>query len=267
MRLAPGRQAFRSRAADVSRAPRGTERKFDDVTAAWYVLGVTPAPVPMPVTDRFADAVRYALAVHGADRRKGTSIPYVAHLLGVASLVLEHGGDEDQAIAALLHDTAEDHGGEARLAHVAAAFGDGVRMIVEACSDSLEEDPAVKAEWWSRKVAYVCHLASAPPRALLVSASDKLHNLRSIATDHRAYGELLWNRFTGGSEGTLWYYRSLARVFPTCEVPPSLSSEFASSVESLFAEVKEAEKLWSTACARAAAARGVLGLPAVVEGW
>lgn len=166
------------------------------------------------LTQRFDDAVAYARTLHADDVRKGTTVPYLAHLLGVSSLVLEHGGDEDQAIAALLHDAAEDHGGRARLADIAARFGTRVAAIVEACSDSLVADRHHKAPWWPRKAAYLRALATEPPDALLVTAADKLHNARALVADHRRDGDALWARFNpdAGRRGQLWYQRRLHEV-------------------------------------------------------
>lgn len=156
-----------------------------------------------------------ARRVHCEDLRKGTTIPYLAHLLSVSALVLEHGGTEDQAIAALLHDAAEDHGGQQIVDEIRAEFGDGVADIVVACSDSLTVDPKAKAAWWPRKVAYLDHLADASDASLLVSAADNLHNARSILTDYRSYGDVLWDRFNkdAGRAGSLWYYTRLVEIY------------------------------------------------------
>lgn len=166
------------------------------------------------LTSRYTRAVDVARVLHAADIRKGTGIPYFAHVLSVSAIVLEHGGSEDQAIAALLHDAAEDHGGEARADSIRAEFGDAVADIVLACSDSLVEDKCDKAPWWERKVAYLDHLASEPVDAALVSAADKLHNAQSILTDYRSIGDKLWSRFNSdaGLVGSLWYYQRLAEI-------------------------------------------------------
>lgn len=241
------------------------------VTQAWYETGVTTAPIDhpaaVPVSARLADALQYALTVHGADYRKGTTIPYVSHLLGVASLVLEHGGREDEVIAALLHDTAEDGGGEARLAHLEVSFGRRVRDIVGACSDSLVANPAEKEDWWERKVRYLCHLPDAPPDALLVSAADKLHNLRSILTDFAAHGDALWERFKAKDEGTIWYYRSLGLVYRRCDVPDALRRELDVSVERLMSDVPAGLDLWESGRAKAMRCREAMNLPRVIAEW
>ena len=152
-----------------------------------------------------------ARRLHAADVRKATATPYLAHLLSVAGLVLEHGGDEDLAIAALLHDAAEDHGGWSAVEQIRAELGDRVADVVVACSDSLVEDPTAKAPWWERKTAYLERLSGEPYDVLVLSAADKLHNLRSMVADHRRQGEALWDRFNpeAGRAGQLWYQHEL----------------------------------------------------------
>jgi len=168
------------------------------------------------LTDRYSRAVDYARAIHAADYRKKTDIPYLAHLLAVSGLVLENCGDEDQAIAALLHDAAEDHGGQPRLDAIRAEFGSSVADIVAACSDSLVDDSSRKLSWWERKVLYLQRLEHEEPRAALVSCADKLHNARSVLGDYRRIGEELWTRFNpdAGRRGEVWYYRRLAEILP-----------------------------------------------------
>jgi (p)ppGpp synthase/HD superfamily hydrolase len=161
-------------------------------------------------TGRFASALVYAHEIHHAQTRKGTGIPYVAHILGVAAIAMEYGADEDEAIGALLHDAAEDGGGEARLAEIRARFGDAVGDIVLGCSDSLVEDPEDKLPWRDRKENYLAHVEAASPSVCLVSASDKLHNVRAITRDFREHGEDVWDRFQGKRDGTLWYYEAVA---------------------------------------------------------
>jgi hypothetical protein len=182
---------------------------------------------------RFEAASRYANQVHAMQQRKGTAIPYVSHPLAVASLVLEHGGGEDEAIAALLHDAAEDQGGRTRLEEIGRLFGGHVAAIVEECSDTFE-DP--KPPWKSRKQRFLERLKNASPSALLVVAADKLHNARSILKDYREVGEALWSRFRGGREGTLWYYRSLVSAFRAVGSSP-LVEELARVVSELEALV------------------------------
>ncbi|WP_460728903.1 HD domain-containing protein [Lysobacter rhizosphaerae] len=173
------------------------------------------------LTDRFTRAVDYARIAHAAQVRKGSGIPYLYHLLGVASLVIEFSGSEDQAIAGLLHDTLEDCG-----AHhepiIRKEFGDTVADIVLACTDGTAESKgehttpeAKKRDWLARKQAYIAHLTEAPDHVLLVSGCDKLHNARAIVQDLEdpAVGTDVFDRFTGGQEGTLGYYQSLCEIF------------------------------------------------------
>ncbi|MBZ5704085.1 MAG: HD domain-containing protein [Acidobacteriia bacterium] len=159
---------------------------------------------------RFEQALRLACHKHAGQTRKGTPIPYVAHLLGVAGLVLEAGGDEDLAIAALLHDVVEDCGGVPMLNEVRRHFGKRVAHVVEGCTDS---DTYPKPPWRGRKEKYLRHLRTADADIRLVSAADKVHNARAILTDYREIGEPIWERFQGKREGTLWYYRELAKEF------------------------------------------------------
>ena len=162
------------------------------------------------LTRRYAEALQLAWQLHDGQLRKGTTIPYVSHLIAVSSLALEHGANEDEAIAALLHDAVEDAGGQPTLEMIRTRFGGDVADIVEGCTDSFEEH---KSDWRPRKQAYLEHLSRASASVQLVSACDKLHNARSILADLRVHGPLLWTRFTAGREGVLWYYRSLAEAF------------------------------------------------------
>lgn len=170
-------------------------------------------------TDRFDRALAYASAAHRQQTRKGSNIPYVSHLLGVSAIALENGADEDQAIAALLHDAVEDQGGTERLADIRAAFGERVANIVAHCTDT---DVEPKPPWRPRKEAYIAHLSSAPHDALEVSLADKTHNASAIVADLQCHGEAVWERFTGGREGSLWYYRTLSDRF--CELIPGPGS-------------------------------------------
>lgn len=166
-------------------------------------------PKPM-LGRRFEQAVSFALRKHASQTKKGTKIPYAAHLLGVASLVLEAGGDEDLAIAALLHDVVEDCGGAPMLKEVRRHFGKRVAHVVAGCTDS---DTYPKPPWRSRKEKYLRHLRNADAGVRLVSAADKVHNARAILTDYREIGEPIWERFQGRRDGTLWYYQELAKEF------------------------------------------------------
>jgi len=152
----------------------------------------------------------FAAEKHSGQTRKASTIPYIAHLIGVASLVLEAGGDEDLAIAALLHDVVEDCGGAPMLKEVRRRFGSRVAKVVDGCTDA---DTYPKPPWRERKQKYIRHLKAADADTQLVSAADKLNNVRSILSDYRTIGESVWSRFNGGREGTLWYYRTLRDVF------------------------------------------------------
>lgn len=163
------------------------------------------------LSERFDEALAYAAQLHRTQERKGSGIPYVGHLLSVASLVIEGGGTEDQAIAGLLHDAVEDQGGAPTLAEIRARFGDGVATIVEECSDT---DQVPKPPWKARKQAYVDHLGYASKATLLVSLADKLDNARAILRDHRSDGPAVWQRFSEQDPREhLWYYRSLLAVY------------------------------------------------------
>ena len=166
--------------------------------------------MPLTTTERFVSAMTYAHQVHQGQRRKGTGIPYIAHVLGVAAIAMEYGANEDEAIGALLHDAAEDGGGEATLAEIRARFGDAVGDIVLGCSDSLVEDPEDKLPWRERKENYLAHIENASQSVCFVSAADKLHNVRAIIRDYREHGDDVWDRFQGKRDGTLWYYETVA---------------------------------------------------------
>ncbi len=181
------------------------------------------------LTDRFDDALAYASRIHRTQYRKGTDIPYVSHLLAVASLTLQYGGDEDQAIAALLHDAAEDQGGEERLDDIRQRFGENVAKIVADCTDSWIEP---KPPWLERKQAYIAALATKSPGSLLVSLADKTHNASAIVADLREHGDALWARFTGGRDGSLWYYRELANAFSRL-IPGALADELGRQVAAM----------------------------------
>lgn len=164
----------------------------------------------MMLSKRFTDALTFATQLHANQTRKGGKVPYIAHLLGVASIALEHGANEDEAIAALLHDAIEDQGGAATREEIRRRFGDTVTEIVDGCTDS---DTTPKPPWRQRKEGYIAHIPKASTSVLLVSASDKLYNARSILNDYRLIGENVWERFHGGKDGTLWYYRAALEAF------------------------------------------------------
>jgi GTP pyrophosphokinase len=160
----------------------------------------------MTLSERFNEALLYAARLHASQTRKVSGVPYVSHLLRVAGIALEFGADEDEAIAALLHDAIEDQGGDATRQEIRRRFGPRVVEIVDGCTDT---DQYPKPPWRQRKEAYLAHLRTASPSVRLVSASDKLDNARSILISHRSEGESIWSRFSAGREGVLWYYRSV----------------------------------------------------------
>jgi (p)ppGpp synthase/HD superfamily hydrolase len=169
------------------------------------------------LSERFTQALIYATQLHATQVRKGSGVPYITHLLGVASIALEYGANEDEAIAALLHDAIEDQGGAPTREEIRHRFGENVTEIVDGCTDA---DTTPKPPWRQRKETYIAHIATASRSVLLVSAADKLHNARSILKDYRVLGESVWERFQGRKEGTLWYYRSLVEAFRQTESSP-----------------------------------------------
>jgi len=188
----------------------------------------------MTLSPRFEEALLYAARLHSSQLRKGGSIPYIAHLLGVASTALQYGANEDEAIAALLHDAIEDQGGAATREEIRRRFGDKVVEIVDGCTDA---DTFPKPPWRRRKEAYVAHIRGAPASVRLVSACDKLQNARAILADYRVLGDVLWRRFSGGKDETLWYYRALVQAFREAGTSPL--------VEELDRVVSEIERLAS----------------------
>ena len=170
------------------------------------------------LTDRIAQALALAVEAHDGQKRKGTSIPYIAHPMGVASIALEHGADEEQAMAALLHDAVED-GGVSYAERIRSQFGDRVADIVAGCTDGVPDARGHKPPWSSRKQAYLEHLRSASDDVLLVSGADKLHNARAIVEDLLNVGQKVFDRFSASKEQTLWYYDSLAQIFESRGTP------------------------------------------------
>ncbi len=176
--------------------------------------GDSPAELPSAAfspSPRLAEALRFALEKHGGQARKGTTVPYVTHLLAVSALVGESGGGEEEMMAALLHDAVEDGGGAPVLEEIRRQFGQAVADIVDGCTD--DDSGAEKAPWLERKRVYLEHLAKAPLAVLRVACADKLHNALAISRDLRDQGPSAFLRFRGDREGTLWYYRSMARIF------------------------------------------------------
>lgn len=178
------------------------------------------------LTHRFDDALQFAARAHRDQWRKATRIPYIAHLLGVCSLVLDYGGDEDQAIGGLLHDAVEDQGGEEMLATISDRFGSRVADIVLACSDSTDQ---AKEPWDDRKRRYIAEIAGKSDDAVLVTTCDKLHNATAILTDLEQIGPAVFDRFTAGRDGTLWYYRELATALSD-RLPGALTDRLAETV-------------------------------------
>lgn len=170
-------------------------------------LNATENPL---LTNRFEQALIYASRLHNKQIRKGSNVPYISHLLSVTALVLEDGGDEDEAIAALLHDAVEDQGGQATREVIFDMFGAKVTCIVDGCSDA---DTIPKPPWQERKQQYIDNLRGASASIRKVSLADKLHNARSILRDLSQEGEETWGKFKGGREGTLWYYQTLLQLF------------------------------------------------------
>lgn len=190
------------------------------------------------MTGRFEDALVFAAQLHREQRRKGSNVPYVSHLLAVSSLVIEHGGDEDQAIAALLHDAIEDQGGPRARDEIQRLFGERVTRIVEGCTDS-QADP--RPPWRARKETFIAGIGEKSPSVKLVCAADKLHNARCVLGDYRTLGEEVWQRFVGGREGTLWYYKALVKALIQSGRTPLVDE-----LERVVAEIgRLADKGWS----------------------
>ena len=162
------------------------------------------------LTDRFEQALVLANQIHAIQKRKDSGAPYMAHLLGVAALVLEDGGSEDEAIAALLHDSAEDHGGEEILKTIGEKFGEKVAQIVRECSDTLEQE---KPPWKPRKQAHLKLLENALPETIRVMMADKVYNARTLLYGLESNGDEVWRNFKGGREGTIWYFREMYALF------------------------------------------------------
>lgn len=177
------------------------------------------------MTKRFSDALELAVEAHDGQFRKATTIPYIAHPLGVASIALEFGADEDQAIAALLHDVLEDGGPQYR-DPIARRFGRRVLEIVDGCTDGVPDQDGRKADWQARKTAYLAHLRTAPDAVILVSGADKLHNARAIVADLLVHGLGVFDRFNASRAQTLWYYGELRDLFVErgAAVAPALKS-------------------------------------------
>lgn len=181
------------------------------------------------LTERFGEALAFANRVHRGQLRKGTQVPYMAHLMGVASIALNFGAGEDEAIGALLHDAVEDQGGLPMLAEIRRRFGTRVADIVDGCTDSWTTP---KPPWLERKKAYLEHVRNASASVQLVSASDKLYNVRAIVRDYRRVGDAVWARFNASPADILWYYQSLTEVFRR-EADGGVADELARAVDEL----------------------------------
>ncbi|GAX41519.1 metal dependent phosphohydrolase [Tolypothrix sp. NIES-4075] len=184
------------------------------------MLNATETP---KLTHRFEQALVYATRLHAKQTRKGGNVPYISHLLSVAALVLENGGDEDEAIAALLHDAVEDQGGTATREVILNMFGVKVIEIVDGCTDA---DTIPKPPWQERKQQYIEKLRHASASIRRVALADKLHNARSILSDLYKEGEATWEKFKGGKDGTLWYYHTLLEVFLETDANSWIVQEF-----------------------------------------
>jgi (p)ppGpp synthase/HD superfamily hydrolase len=183
---------------------------------------------------RFLSALTLAAELHAEQTRKSTDIPYISHLLGVASIAIEYGGNENEAIGALLHDAAEDQGGRDTLDKLRTLFGDSVADIVDSCTDAYANFGEKKPDWATRKARYIAHLRSASSSVRLVSAADKLHNARSILMDYRRIGDVVFDRFRKKTVfHTLWYYRRLADTFLDIEPDSPLMQELARVVSEI----------------------------------
>ena len=185
------------------------------------------------LTYRFIEALNWAATNTLGETRKGSSVPASSHPLAVASLVMDYGGSEDEVIAALLHDEAEDGGGEETLARIAIRFGEKVARIVRECSDALPALGQTKKPWQQRKDEHLSKLPAACASTHLVYLADKVHNMRSLVMEYTRHGESVWTRFNGGKDGTLWYYRELIGIFEQSAV----SRELLSELEKAFAEL------------------------------
>ena len=192
------------------------------------------------LTRRFTRALKYCFKLHREQLRKGSSTPYVAHLMSVCALVLEDGGNEDEAIAALLHDALEDQPQKTSRRTIARRFGKRVLELVTACSDTRPDyEGGEKEPWRPRKERYLEHLKAADPGALRIAVADKLHNARQVLADYRKERDALWSRFNAGKEDQLWFYRTLVRVVTEHQE----SRESCRSIEELARVVEELERL------------------------
>lgn len=223
-------------------APPRPEPRRIVTPIAYLIFGVNGRRVlavrvsAMQLGPRFADALRLANELHSGQTRKASQVPYVSHVLAVTATVLEYGGDEDTAIAALLHDTVEDCGGLPTADLIRNQFGPRVAELVLGCSDTTETP---KPPWHERKQRYLEHLSSAQPAVLLISVADKLHNLRSLLREERRHGADLWSLFRAGRDGTLWYFERLVEIFRQSSLPIALVEELTLAFHELETRVRK----------------------------
>ena len=194
----------------------------------------------MDLTERFMEALNFSLDLNRNQVRRRSQTPYIAHLLAVAAIVLENGGDEDQTIAALLHDAAEDSGGVKTLLEIRRRFGERVARIVQGCSDSVLNTGQERAAWKTRKSAYIASIKEKSADVVLVCLADKIHNARSVLSNYKMVGNSAWHRFKNDKEGTLWYYRSMVEAFKPTTKGLLAQSALAQEFEYI---VNEIEKL------------------------
>ncbi|HET92007.1 MAG TPA: HD domain-containing protein [Chloroflexi bacterium] len=187
------------------------------------------------LTARFEQALIYATRLHARQVRKASQVPYIVHLLSTAALVVEDGGDEDEAIAALLHDAIEDQGGDEIRQEIRCRFGDRVRAIVDGCTDA---DVQPKPPWRERKERFLASLVHASTEVRRVTAADKLHNVRSILLEFREHGDAIWPRFNGGKKGTLWYYRAVVRALQTVEAREETRTQLVGELDRAVTELE-----------------------------
>lgn len=188
---------------------------------------------PVVLSSKFLAAMNYANLHHAGQTRKASNIAYISHPFAVAGLIIEARGDEDQAIGGLLHDVAEDCGGEVRLQEIKKKFGARVEAIVRGCSDSLTAGKEEKAPWRVRKETHIAHLRDANDDVLLVAAADKTHNARAIVTDLDLIGPVLWDRFNASPEDIVWYYESVYDILKMRDVTSVLLSPLMTSIEAM----------------------------------
>ncbi len=190
------------------------------------------------LTDLFIDALNWAVKSTMGNKRKKSEVPGASHPLGVAALVMDYGGSEEEVIAALLHDEAEDRGGEKILALIESRFGQQVAQIVRECSDALPEPGEDKKEWKPRKEEHLKKLPDASDSTHLVYLADKIHNLRALVIEYNNHGEELWDEFRGGKDGTLWYYGQLVEIFEASKAPRLMVKDLERAYDDLEGLIK-----------------------------